>query len=213
MITALVLCLGMLPTAVWAVDPAPDLGGSSIPEDSFGTGYEWDKDSLTLKNYGPPAPVPPAPGPIVPPPPAPTTADNVPSTYPVKVDERIRNGEVRTNLRRARENETVTLTVRADEDFVLQALTVKDRKKEAVELTQGEDGSYTFKMPASSVVVDADFVCVGGEACPSYGLTDVPAEGMVHEIVDFAIRHAPALYGAVSTAKNGTERVKTLRPV
>lgn len=66
-------------------------------------------------------------------------------------------------------NETVTLTVKPNDGYELQSITVVTADEtsdllplqprgKAVELIQGDDGIYTFKMPAGAVTVRANFV-------------------------------------------------------
>ena len=57
----------------------------------------------------------------------------------------------------AEKGDTVTVTVTPDEGYVLASLTVTDKDGDKVSTTKGEDGKYTFKMPASAVTVEAVF--------------------------------------------------------
>ncbi len=63
---------------------------------------------------------------------------------------------------------TVTLTVTADDGYELEALTITNEDEPSgapvlrlrggsVELTPGENGTYTFEMPAAPVTVNATF--------------------------------------------------------
>ena len=66
-------------------------------------------------------------------------------------------GTVTASPTRAAKGATVTLTVRADEGYQLDGLTVTDSKGGTVKLTDKGSGTYTFTMPASKVTVQATF--------------------------------------------------------
>ena len=67
------------------------------------------------------------------------------------------NGSVAVSPKNAEKGDTVTVTVTPDEGYVLESLTVTDKDGDKVSTTKGEDGKYTFKMPASAVTVEATF--------------------------------------------------------
>lgn len=67
------------------------------------------------------------------------------------------NGSVAVSPKNAEKGDTVTVTVTPDEGYVLASLTVTDKDGDKVSTTKGEDGKYTFKMPASAVTVEAVF--------------------------------------------------------
>ena len=67
------------------------------------------------------------------------------------------NGSVAVSHRNAVQGATVTVNVTPDEGYVLARLTVTDEDGNAVELVKKNDGTYTFKMPASKVAVKATF--------------------------------------------------------
>lgn len=67
------------------------------------------------------------------------------------------NGTVAVSPKNAEKGDTVTVTVTPDEGYVLAGLTVTDKDGDKVSTTKGEDGKYTFKMPASAVTVEAVF--------------------------------------------------------
>ena len=75
-----------------------------------------------------------------------------------------RSGTVTCDKESAYEGETVTLTVTPDNGYELETLTVTtvDATSGApiranVDLTEGENGTYTFDMPAAPVIVSASF--------------------------------------------------------
>ncbi|NBK78990.1 hypothetical protein D5272_10445 [bacterium D16-76] len=78
------------------------------------------------------------------------------SYYDVKV-EKAEHGTVTASPASASSGSTVTLTVKPDEGYKLDKITVTDSQGKAVELIE-KDGKCTFKMPARSVTVQAGFV-------------------------------------------------------
>ena len=83
--------------------------------------------------------------------------DNAP-TYAIEVGKDIRNGTVTANRRYAERGDTVTITVKPDDGFKLDDLTVTDKNGKELKLTDKGNGKYTFTMPASKVEVNATFV-------------------------------------------------------
>ena len=93
-------------------------------------------------------------------------------------------GEISVSPSRAAKNATVTITVKPDEGYELDKLTVTDADGETVELTQKSDTKYTFKMPASKVTVEASFAEI--EPVPSeLPFTDVAADAWYHNAVAY----------------------------
>ena len=89
------------------------------------------------------------------------------------------NGAVRSDRKTAQAGETVTLTVTADEGYVLDTLAVRDAGGNA-----GQGDSYTFTMPASDVEVAAAF---RQSTRPSGGFTDVPGDAYYADAVEWAV--------------------------
>jgi len=77
--------------------------------------------------------------------------------YAVTVEE-AEHGTVTADLEKAASGKTVTLTVEADKGWTPETITVLDKNDREIELTNHEDGSYTFVMPASAVTVKATFM-------------------------------------------------------
>ncbi|MDM8289566.1 InlB B-repeat-containing protein [Slackia piriformis] len=83
------------------------------------------------------------------PPPAPSTN---------AVDREVAgHGTVTVDPERASAGDTVTVTSQPDDGYGLFAIEVVDSAGNVVALTDNEDGTYTFEMPASSVTVKATF--------------------------------------------------------
>ena len=79
------------------------------------------------------------------------------TTYQISVPSKFKGGVVKADARRAAKGETVQLNIEAVDGYLLETLTVKDRKGNALSLTRGGGDSYTFIMPASKVTVEAAF--------------------------------------------------------
>lgn len=105
-------------------------------------------------------------------------------TYTVSKPSDVTGGEISVSPSRAAKNATVTITVKPDEGYELDELTVTDADGETVELTQKSDTEYTFKMPTSKVTVEVSFVEI--EPVPSeLPFTDVAANAWYHDAVAY----------------------------
>ena len=78
------------------------------------------------------------------------------TSYAITV-EKADNGTVTASRTRASKGLTITLTVKADEGYELDTLTVTDKNGNEIKLTDKGDDKYTFAMPASAVTVEATF--------------------------------------------------------
>ena len=70
--------------------------------------------------------------------------DDSDPTYAIEVGEDIRNGTVTANRRYAERGDTVTITVKPDDGFKLDDLTVTDKNGKELKLTDKGNGKYTF---------------------------------------------------------------------
>ena len=87
--------------------------------------------------------------------PAPSSPSD--TTYAITVKQ-AENGSVSSSRERASEDDTVTLTVSAAQGYRLDELTVTNNSTgKQLSLGAQGGGKYTFKMPASSVTVEASF--------------------------------------------------------
>ena len=93
-------------------------------------------------------------------------------TYAVTVDSG-RHGTVTVSPKSARKGAAVTITVKPDDGYELDGLTVTDASGKAVKVTEGKNGKFTFTMPASKVEVDATFTAIKEET-PAQRFNDVP---------------------------------------
>ena len=103
-------------------------------------------------------------------------------TYSVTVDK-TENGSVTVSPKNASKGDTVTVTVKPDSGYVLEALTVTDKNGNELTLKDKGDGKYTFTMPSSKVVVEASFV----KTAVSTGFADVPADAYFADAVKWAV--------------------------
>ena len=103
--------------------------------------------------------------------------------YTVSVED-TDNGSVKVSPTRASKGSTVTVTVKPDEGYELDKLTVTDKNGDSVKLTDKGDGKYTFKMPASKVTVEAVFTAVEPEP-EGLPFTDVTSRDWFYDAVAY----------------------------
>ncbi len=112
--------------------------------------------------------------------------DDSDPTYAIEVGEDIRNGTVTANRRYAERGDTVTITVKPDDGFKLDDLTVTDKNGNELKLTDKCNGKYTFKMPAGKVTVSATFA---PEKTAADYFADVPANSYYADAVLWAAKN------------------------
>ena len=103
--------------------------------------------------------------------------------YTVSVED-TDNGSVKVSPTRASKGSTVTVTVKPDEGYELDKLTVTDKNGDSVKLTDKGDGKYTFQMPASKVTVEAVFTAVEPEP-EGLPFTDVTSRDWFYDAVAY----------------------------
>lgn len=106
------------------------------------------------------------------------------TTYAITVDK-VENGTVTTSRTLADKGLTVTLTVKADEGYKLDTITVTDKNNSKVALTDKGDGKYTFTMPASAVTVKATFAKDDTPVETGLPFTDVKAGDWYYDAVRY----------------------------
>ncbi len=79
-------------------------------------------------------------------------------SYPVTIPGKTENGTVTVSTKNATSGSTVTITVKPDDGFKLDELTVIDKNGNELKLTDKGNGKYTFTMSASKVEINASFV-------------------------------------------------------
>ena len=109
--------------------------------------------------------------------------DDSDPTYAIEVGKDIRNGTVTANRRYAERGDTVTITVKPDDGFKLDDLTVTDKNGKELKLTDKGNGKYTFTMPAGKVEVKATFMEDNSMLNFFY---DVPNNAYFYEAVKWA---------------------------
>ena len=112
--------------------------------------------------------------------------DDSDPTYAIEVGKDIRNGTVTANRRYAERGDTVTITVKPDDGFKLDDLTVTDKNGKELKLTDKGNGKYTFTMPASKVTVSATFA---PEKTAADYFADVPANSYYADAVLWAAKN------------------------
>ena len=131
--------------------------------------------------------------------------DDSDPTYAIEVGKDIRNGTVTANRRYAERGDTVTITVKPDDGFKLDDLTVTDKNGKELKLTDKGNGKYTFTMPGSKVTVSAEFV----EEQAASIFADVPADAYYAKAVEWAVKRgitngkANGLYGSNDPCTRG----------
>ena len=103
--------------------------------------------------------------------------------YTVSVED-TDNGSVKVSPTRASKGSTVTVTVKPDEGYELDKLTVTDKNGDRIKLTDKGDGKYTFQMPASKVTVEAEFTAVEPEP-EGLPFTDVTSGDWFYDAVAY----------------------------
>ena len=79
-------------------------------------------------------------------------------SYSVTAPGTAENGSVTVSPKNATKGSTVTVTVKPDDGYQLDKLTVADAKGDTISVTDKGNGKYTFTMPASKVTVTPIFV-------------------------------------------------------
>ena len=103
------------------------------------------------------------------------------STYSITA-EPTEHGTISVSPKNASKGTTVTVTVKPDEGYELDALTVTNGSGKAVTVTE-KDGKYTFTMPASKVSVKATFK--EAEKPVTMPFTDVKSGDWFYEDVQY----------------------------
>ena len=106
------------------------------------------------------------------------------STYTITVKDS-KNGSVIADRKTASYGATVTLTVKPDQGWTLETLTAVNASGKEIELTIVKVGEkYTFKMPSSSVTVNATFM--EDNTILNY-FVDVPTNAYYYDAVLWAV--------------------------
>ena len=103
------------------------------------------------------------------------------SSYPVSVP-RFDNGSVSVTPGSASKGTTVTITVKPDDGYELDKLTVTDKDGNRLSLSDKGNGKYTFTMPSGKVSVDAAFSKI-----ETISFRDVKASDYFYDAVQWAV--------------------------
>ena len=103
-------------------------------------------------------------------------------TYAVNVDK-TENGSITVSPKSASKGSTVTITVKPDKGYELDALKVLDKDGGKLKLTE-KNGKYTFTMPASKITISGSFVKQA--ETPVQIFDDVPVTAYYYEAVKWA---------------------------
>lgn len=68
------------------------------------------------------------------------------------------HGIIEISAKEARAGEEVLITVKPEENYVLEKITAVDQEENSLEVTMKEDGTYSFLMPETEVFVKAKFI-------------------------------------------------------
>lgn len=104
------------------------------------------------------------------------------SSYPVSVP-RFDNGSVSVTPGAASKGTTVTITVKPNDGYELDKLTVTDKDGNRLSLSDKGDGKYTFTMPGSKVSVDASF----SKIAAAVSFRDVNQSDYYYDAVQWAV--------------------------
>lgn len=137
----------------------------------------------------------------------PSSSDSDDSGYSVSVpaSSSIQGGSITVSPRSAEKGDTVTITVKPDDGYVLDHLTVTTRSGGNVSLTRKNDSQYTFRMPDGSVKIEVSFAKEGSMAEKEMSFSDVPANFWAYS--EIAWSYENGYMGGISTTTfnpNGT---------
>ena len=104
------------------------------------------------------------------------------TTYPVSTPSKTENGSVSVSPKNASRGDTVTITVKPNDGYVLDDLAVTDKNGNDLKLTDKGNGKYTFTMPAGKVEVKASFA----EEAETSPFADVATDAYCYEAVKWA---------------------------
>ena len=109
----------------------------------------------------------------------------------------VENGSFTTSADRAKPGDKVIVTVKPDEGFLVSSVAVKDANGDPVAATDNGDGTWSFTMPNSSVIVTPTFLkegeqpvwgtCPKDGSCSISGFTDAQPAAWYHDGVHWAL--------------------------
>ena len=111
-----------------------------------------------------------------------SSSSGITSSYPVSVP-RFDNGSVSVTPGSASKGTTVTITVKPDEGYELNKITVTDKDGNRLSLSDQGNGKYTFTMPSGKVTVDASF----SKIVATINFRDVKQSDYYYDAVQWAV--------------------------
>ena len=117
------------------------------------------------------------------------------------------NGSVSVMPEVAQAGETVTITTTPAEDYKVSAVTVTDANDQSIEVTAGENGTYTFTQPAADVTVNVTFAKES-----SGGSTGGTTGGVAHYTPDVAHNDGGTVSVTPRAPKAGDQVTVTMTP-
>lgn len=106
----------------------------------------------------------------------------------IQVEKQIKNGHIESNLKEAKPGDTVILTPRPDEGYVLSSIKVNDKNGNAIELTKRSDSTFSFRMPSTEVTIDAEFVPLSVSSIMA-GYQDVKPDNWFYSSVEYVVKN------------------------
>lgn len=108
-----------------------------------------------------------------------------PSSYAVSAVSGITNGSVSVTPATASKGTTVKITVKPNDGYELNKITVTDQSDNRIVLNDQGNGKYTFAMPAANVSVDATF----RKTETTINFQDVKRNDYFYEAVQWAVKN------------------------
>ena len=108
-----------------------------------------------------------------------------PSSYAVSAVLGITNGSVSVTPATASKGTTVKITVKPNDGYELNKITVTDQRGNRIALNNQGNGKYTFAMPAANVSVDATF----RKTETTINFLDVKRNDYFYEAVQWAVKN------------------------
>jgi hypothetical protein len=118
-------------------------------------------------------------------------------TYSISVSTPA-HGTVKTDPSSARSGDQVTITLKPDEGYEVDQLTVTDASGNKLNVTDKGNGEYTFVMPKSKITVNVTYKlhesaaqtdCPKDESCPISAFNDASATAWYHDGVHFVLEN------------------------
>ena len=105
--------------------------------------------------------------------------------YSVTAPSTAENGSVTTSSKNATKGSTVTVTVKPDDGYQLDKLTVADANGNTITVTKKSDGKYTFTMPDSKVTITPTFRKIEDTKPSKNGFDDVASSAWYADAVQY----------------------------